>query len=364
MEKRELEQKVEELEKRAQELTEKAEARKAEEERQKAFYEGNHKMTNTENRAWKQIADAILEKRAISYISIESTIDHDTANGIGRVNQIADLWDLIKQKEPLLDRVSYFNGPNFETQIPVLEGRPAVPASKVSEGYNSNEDSIYRNAPLAVKKLNPETYIAILPITYEAAKQSFVGLEDRIPGLLAECFRTTMCNLVFDGLFDEDNFLIGSDQSEFVLGENQVKEAASADGITIADLEALALEILDTDVAEPVILMNPHIYGTIAAADADGYDFLKEELVRNKTVEGIKVVLSGKAPAYGSAEAGDVVVWGGDLKNYALGVADQITIEPIKKLGDTNTYYQAVMAFSGAVIQPKNVFGISKKAGL
>lgn len=349
MEKRELEQKVEELEKRALELKEQAEARKAEEERQKSFYEGNHKMnTNKENRAWAEIAKAMVENRSIT---ITSTLGHDTANGIGAINQVADLWDLIKQREPLLDRVSYFNGPNFETQIPVLEARPAVPTAYAETADHSG--AIDSTAAVKVKKINPKTYFAVLPITYEAARQSFVGLEDRIPGLLAEAFRTSMCNLVFDGIFDDDN----------VASDNQI-ETGSSDAVSFADLEALVLKVLDTDIAEPVIVLNPAIYGALAAADAYGYNFLKEELVRNKTLEGVKVILSGKAPAFDTAEAGDVVVWAGDLKNYALGVADQVTIEPLKKVGDPTIYFQAIAAYDGIVVQPKNVFGLVKKAGL
>ena len=347
MEKRELEQKVEELEKRANELKEQAEARKAEEERKNAFYgKGHFNMNNKENRAWADIAKAMVENRSIT---ISATLSHDTANGIGAINQVADLWDLIKQREPLLDRISYFNGPNFETQIPVLEARPAIPTSYAETADKSG--AIDSTAAVKVKKINPETYFTVLPITYEAARQSFVGLEDRIPGLLAEAFRTAMCKLVFDGIFDDDN----------VASANQI-ETGSASAVTFADLEALVLKVLDTDIAEPVVVLNPAIYGALASADAQGYNFLKEELVRNKSLEGVKVILSGKAPAFATAEAGDVVVWAGDLKNFAMGVADQVTVEPLKKVGDSNIYYQAIAAFNGTVVQPKNVFGLVKKA--
>lgn len=347
MTREELEKKVEEIETRAAEK----QAKDLEEKRNKSFYnEGNFKMQNTEtrNKAWQDFATAMIERRALS---ITSTLGEDTANGIGAINQIADLWDLIKQKEPLLDMVSYFNGPNFETQIPVLESRPAIP-TEVDEGWTGNDPSASKNAGLKVKKINPKTYVGILPITYEAARQSFVGLESRIPGLLAESFRTAMCNKVFSAIFDKDN----------VAAANQIA-TASASAVSVKDLLDLALAMKDTDIANPVIVMHQGIYSAIAAADADGYDFVKEELVRNKSVEGVRVILSGKAPAFGSASANDIVVWGGDLKNFAFGVADQITIEPIKQLGDSNTYYQAIAAFDGIVVQPKNVYGL-KKASL
>lgn len=345
MTREELEKKVEEIETRAAEK----QAKDLEEKRNKSFYnEGNFKkMTNTEtrNKAWQDFATAMIEKRALS---ITSTLGEDAANGIGAVNQIADLWDLIKQKEPLLDMVSYFNGPNFETQIPVLESRPATP-TEVEEGWTGNNPSASKDAGLKVKKINPKTYVGILPITYEAARQSFVGLEARIPGLLAESFRTAMCNKVFSVIFDDDN----------VAAANQIA-TASASAVSVKDLLDLALAMKDMDIANPVMIMHQGIYSAIAAADANGYDFVKEELVRNKSVEGVKVILTGKAPAFGSASAGDIVVWGGDLKNFAFGVADMITIEPIKQLGDSNTYYQAIAAFDGIVVQPKNVYGLKK----
>ena len=161
---------ITELEKRVQEIEKRAAEKKAEL-RNNNFYQENHKMSeNKENRAFAEMAKAILEKRAIS---INATLGHDTANGIGAINQIADLWDLIKQKEKLLDRISYFNGPNFETQIPVLEARPAVPTAYAETADKSG--AVDSTAAVAVKKINPKTYFAILPITYEAAKQSFVG---------------------------------------------------------------------------------------------------------------------------------------------------------------------------------------------
>lgn len=343
MTREELEKKVEELETRAAEIKE----QKRVEERNKSYYKGNFKNMNTENRtAWQEVAKALVEKRALSIQN--NVLGDNVGTDTGRVNQIADIWDLIKQREPLMDKVSMFEGPNWETQIPVLEARPAVP-TKVSEGWDNNSPSATKDADIAVKKITPETYVAILPITYEAAKMSFVGLEDRIPGLLAESYRTAMCNLMFTKLFDDDN-----------VASANVITTASASAVGIKDLLDLALAVKDTDIAEPVIIINQEIYSAIAAAEAGVYDFVKEELVRNKKVEDVPVVITGKAPKFSTASEGDIVAWAGDLKNFAFGIADQIQIEPIKKLGSSNTFYQAIMAFNGAVIQPKNIFGLGK----
>lgn len=316
-------------------------------EQEKAAKAANNPAHDDANQvsSWRDITKAMAEKRSI------------TLSGTGAINQINGLWDLIKQREPLLDRVSYFRGPNAQTQVAILSARPAVP-SKVSEGATSiTADS---TAAIGSKSLYPYTWAAVLPVTYEAVLYSIADVEQRIPGLLAESFRTAMCNGMFTG--DGTNSTIKGIFAAGSVAAGNLIETASASAVSIKDLEDLALKVKDYDVAEPVIIMEPAIYSAIAAASASGYDFLKEELVRNKTVEGIPVVLTGKAPSFASAAAGDIVVWCGDLKNYALAVADEVTIEPLKKVGDTNTYYQAVMAFTGDVVQPNNVFGLKKKS--
>lgn len=315
-------------------------------EQEKAAKAANNPAHDDANQvsSWRDITKAMAEKRSI------------TLSGTGAINQINGLWDLIKQREPLLDRVSYFRGPNAQTQVAILSARPAVP-SKASEGATSiTADS---TAAIGSKSLYPYTWAAVLPVTYEAVLYSIADVEQRIPGLLAESFRTAMCNGMFTG--DGTNSTIKGIFAAGSVAAGNLIETASASAVSIKDLEDLALKVKDYDVAEPVIIMEPAIYSAIAAASASGYDFLKEELVRNKTVEGIPVVLTGKAPSFASAAAGDIVVWCGDLKNYALAVADEVTIEPLKKVGDTNTYYQAVMAFTGDVVQPNNVFGLKKK---
>lgn len=345
----------------AKEAEEKRKAAEAEAEKRNAFYKGNHKMSNnTENRAWADFAKAMIEQRALSITNQGGTVD---GTDTGRIAQINDLWDLVKQKEKLLEKVSYFYGPNFETQIPVLEVRPATP-TQVGEGWSGNSPSATKNTNVAVKKISPITHVGILPITHECARLSFVGLEERIPQLLSESFRTAMCNMLFAGIFDKDNIFGGTAALSYV--DTHKIETAAANAVSLADLDKLALEVLDTDSAEPVIVMNPDIYSALASSDPQGYQFLLEELVRNKTVEGIPVVLSGKAPKfYGTSstlEAGDVAVFAGDLKNFAFGIAEEITIEPIRQLGDSNVYYQAIGGFNGIMVQPKNVWALVKKA--
>lgn len=82
----------------------------------------------------------------------------------------------------------------------------------------------------------------------------------------------------------------------------------------------------------------------------------KEELIRNKTIEGVKVTLDGNAPK--TFATGNIVAAASPLARYAIGVASEIIIDPIKVKGDTNTYFQAAMFFSGKQITDSDILSL------
>jgi hypothetical protein len=79
-------------------------------------------------------------------------------------------------------------------------------------------------------------------------------------------------------------------------------------------------------------------------------------LIRNKTIEGVHVILTGAAPS--AITAGSIVGVAGRLTDYGFGLASEIAIEPIKKVGDTNTYFQATLFANGTTIVDKNFYGL------
>jgi hypothetical protein len=48
----------------------------------------------------------------------------------------------------------------------------------------------------------------------------------------------------------------------------------------------------------------------------------------------------------------------GRLDNYGLGMASEIIIKPIEKVGDTNTYFQASIFANGTPVVEKNFYGL------
>jgi HK97 family phage major capsid protein len=287
-----------------------------------------------------QVADiitAMREKRAI------------TLNGTGAINQIKELFKELQKKTPILEKVRVFHGQNANTNIPILSPSPALP-SGASEG--STSIGVDGTAVLGSKNLTPFSWVSILPISVEALSLGSIDIESELPTIFADAFAQSFHKEILTGSGTGLHF-----QGLFTNIPTDNKIACSSVGNpTITDLQLLALSISDlTD--DACIILNPSIYSGIIAKSSNDIDkILIEELVRNKTIEGVQVVITSAAP--NTTTAGSVVAVAGKLDNYGLAMASEIQIEPIKKVGDTNTYFQAVVFANGSKIIDKNFYGL------
>jgi HK97 family phage major capsid protein len=283
------------------------------------------------------IQKALIEKRAI------------TLNGTGAINQIKELAKELQAKTPVLERVRYFYGPNASTNIPVLSPGLATPAV-VAEG--ATNIAVDTTAVLGSKSVTPHAYVSILPISMEALKLGTVNFDSELPSIVADAFAQGFHRGILTGDGSGLNFkgLFTS-----IPVANQVACAAEGNPL-IADLVKLALTVQDlTD--SGVIVLSPSIYAGILADPTEGVaKVYKEELIRNKTIENVQVILTSAAPSV--LTAGSIVAVAGRLDDYALAMASEINIEPIKKVGDTNTYFQASVFANGLPIIEKNFYGL------
>lgn len=255
------------------------------------------------------------------------------------------------QKKKVLNGVRFFYGANSNTVIPVLNPRPAVPSRAAEGSTNIASDS---TAALGATELKPETYVSVLPVSFEALKYSGADLESALREVFTDCFAQAMANGMMTGRGKATYYeMAGIFKS--VPSANQIACGASG-APTMGDLVKLALAVQDKEMNDPTISISPTLYSGITADTSTGYDTYKNELIMNKSIEGVKVELTGKAPS--GTTANDLVAVGYSKDNYAVGVAAELTIEPIKKVGDTNTYFQAVMAFDGAPIVAANTFAL------
>lgn len=287
----------------------------------------------------REVVNAMQEKRAI------------TLSGAGAVEVVSALFKVFKNRTDILNGLRYFYGPNAQTKIPVLSPRPARPA-RVAEGVtNASSDS---TAALGATALEPETYFSELPVSWETLKYLPVDFERELVGIFADAFADAMANQVVNGKGKATYYEFGGLFTSVPAG-NQIACAASG-APAMADLVKLALKMQEKVMAQPTIVISPTLYAGITAAAVTGYEVYKNELIMNRTIEGVKVEVCGYAPTATTANA--IVAVGFDKGDYAVGVTTDITIEPIRAKGDTNTYFQAIMGMDGKPIVAANVYGL------
>jgi HK97 family phage major capsid protein len=297
----------------------------------------NTPRAKTETTAnFADIKKAMVEKRAV------------TLNGTGAINQVQELVKELQKKTPLLQRVRYFYGPNAATVIPIFSPTIATPASYAEGAIDVPADT---QAALGNKSLNPHAFVSLLPVSAEALALGSVNFEAELPGIFADAFAQGFHRAIAVGTGT------GLDFKGIFTTAAAGTPVVAAPGIKA--LRDLALRLQDyTDAG--VILMHPGVYSAIMA-DATGVevDLYKETLIRERKIEGVEILLTSACPDSVAARA--VYAVGGRLENYGLAMASEIQIVPIRKVGDTYTYFQASVFANGSSILDKEFFGLKVK---
>jgi HK97 family phage major capsid protein len=295
-------------------------------------------VTRASNPAVKNadLIQAAREKRAI------------TLNGTGAIEQIKELAKLLQAKTPVLEKVRMFYGPNAATNIPVLSPGLASPAAAAEGAVNVPVDSA---AALGVKTLTPKAFVSILPVSLEALTLGVVDFENELSEIFSDAFAQAFHKKIVQGPGSGGDF-----QGLFIgVPSGNLIPCAQAGYPKIDDLVLLALSIRDF-ADDACIVLNPSVYAGIISDDTNLNLPYREEMIRGKTIEGVSLILTSAAPS--DVSAGKTVAVAGRLSDYGFAVAGEITIDPIKKVGDTNTYFQASMFANGAKIVDNNFYGL------
>jgi len=321
--------KSEEAQKRLEEL--KVEKRNIEQE----IAQANVPQSENRSTSIEDIRKAMIEKRGI------------TLNGTGAINQIKELQHELQRNRHILSKVRYFFGPNASTNIPIWSPTLAVPSSYAEAEKNVAVDT---QAALGNLSLTPYAYVSILPVSAETLTLGSVNLESELPKIFADAFADGFAKQVVTGNGTGRNF-----DGIFNNIENYIECAKTGDP-KIMDLAHLALTMKDYS-DNAFIMMNQTAYTTILADDTPGVaELYKEELIRTKTIEGVFVLLTGYAPS--DMSEGNTIAVAMRETDYAFALASEIRIEPLKRVGDTNTYFQAIVFGNGAKILNKNFIGL------
>jgi HK97 family phage major capsid protein len=279
---------------------------------------------------------AIIEKRAV------------VLNGTGAINQVKELQKELSDKKEILNLVKYFYGANASTLIPILSPGPVTPGQYAEGATNVALDN---QAVLGAKEIKAHAFVTVLPVSAETVHLGSVNLETELPEIFAESFGDALARQVVTGDGTGFNF-----DGIFNNLENTINCGATGTP-KMADLVNLAIKVRDK-CDDAIIIMHPSIYSGIMANATTGVSvYYKEELIKSKTIEGIRVLLTGYAPS--AISTGSTVAVAGRMSDYAFAMASELMIEPIKKVGDTNVYYQATIFANGCKIINKNFVGLS-----
>jgi len=285
---------------------------------------------------FEAIAQAMREKRAI------------TLNGTGAVNVIGEIITSALEQNELTKGYSVFYGENAKTSIPVFSTMPATPA-----GYAEDEGgvSVDSDAVFGASDLIPKPFVSLLQVSYAtvAFNRNF---EAQLRGVFSKAFA--------DAILKQSLIGTGDNQFTGVFKCTGTTSTALATGKpTPADLLNLAISA-KSKLANPVIVMSASFLSDILVG-TNAKDPITNEILINKTCFGVPIVVSGYAPT--STTAGDVMVVAFSKPNYAVAIATELLITPIRKAGDTNVYYQAELYMNGKPIIAGDVFQLVAKSG-
>ena len=283
---------------------------------------------------------------------------------VGAVNQVRQLVRELAESDDLLNLASYYYGPNAATNIPVLT------AMDEPEGYAEGTAAVNEDAgtSIYITEIQPYAYSIVLPVTAEMIQMGAVDIEAELPSIFAKAFSTKMHKGMLTGDDSENAKLMrGIFHSADLHATANSSEArvsgATSGSITVTELAELALKVASKD-ASYRIVMNPSVYqGILSSSSNDSEDIkvYKEGLIRDKSIEGVPIILDSYAPAKDLAGGTLAIAVAAPLSRYAIGVAGELVIEPIRAPRDTKTYFQAIMFFSGRQVTDTDVYSVVSK---
>lgn len=278
---------------------------------------------------YRAIKEAMIQKRAV------------TLNGSGAYKVVRDMIEVIVKRYDLLSKFRYEYGAGAQTNIPVLSARPAKP-TKQSEGATSITSDA--TAAVGATTITPYAYVSVLPISAEALLQGAADIESRLPQIFGDSFADAMLYGAITGDSTMTGLFADASLTNDIL-------CASAGAPVWADLLNLAGTVKGY-AFNPLIIINPTFVGNLLAASVTSAEALKTELLMKNSIRGIPIAESSYAPT--TTTAGSEVAVALDPANYVIAIASELNIIPIRKVGDTNTYFQAEAYFNGKPILAAN----------
>lgn len=313
-------EKVEDQIKKADEKLIEIRSAKKELEQERALKDAPVNENRSADRAkfYADVQKAMKESRAV------------TVSGTDTVNVASNLVYALEAKKDLLKRFSIFTGASASNIIPVWNNGEGEFSPVAENGTFATADGA-----MSTTTIQPYAFAKSIKVSDEVLKLSAVNFESEINTIITNSMARTILKQIFNGTGADGQF-------------TPITSGATAMTVTafnMTNLQKFALEIMDkTD--NGVILMNPSVYSTLVDGSTKKEEVLIKKLLEDKTIEGVPVVLSSYVP---DATGGNYCI-GGDLNNYAIGVANELQITPKQTAGTLAHTYDASVYINGKPI--------------
>lgn len=278
---------------------------------------------------WGELAQAMFEKRAL------------TLNGTGTALTLKELDKARTNRPDILNRARFFYGPNAATNIPVWASH--MSAEFVADGGSV---SAAQNKSIAATSITAKQAMSSLPVSKMALDLSAAAIEAELPDLFGTAFDALMATEMLTG---------NGTNMQGIFTDSNI--TAYTKTINVVDLAGLAITVRAKDYVNPCIVMSPTVYAAFLADNAtdETTKLYKESIIRDKSIEGVPLVITAFAPT--TTTSGSVVAVAGDLSNYAIGVAGEITVQPKGTAGASYTTFDAISYFSGKPVISADFIG-------
>ncbi|MCX7023055.1 MAG: phage major capsid protein [Spirochaetes bacterium] len=280
----------------------------------------------------KLMVQAGTEKRAI------------TANGAG-YNTVPGIVRALVDGAKLGGKIARFFGANAVTTVPVFAPHMAVPVGSApgATGTSSDSTAVLTGDPLTLKP-----WYSTLAISMGALLST--DIEGELPAIFAEAFSAAIDKMICVGAGSGSDGLgvFIASSSGVPTGSDISCTSSTGTGPNWADYVGLAMTLLGLSggpMDSLAIVVNPAVFATALGSATEGYDPMKVEFLTKGTILGIPVILSSYALT--TLTTGSYVAVGGYFRHFALAVAQEITIDPIKTVGSDNIVFQAFMYMQG-----------------
>lgn len=278
---------------------------------------------------WGEVRKAMLEKRSI------------TSGGAG-VNTVGGIVKALVDGDRLIGKVSKFYGRNASTIVPVFAPGLALPVGNAPGATGISPDA---TAALSGDSLALKAWYSILGVSMDALIST--DIESELPLIFSRAYGAAIDKAILVGAGNGNDAL-----GVFVASASGVPTSsdiacAAAGTPKWADMAKLALTIIGmgSDQNGLAIVAHANIIAALLSEATTGTDPFRVEYLTKGSILGVQVIVSSYAPS--TLTAGSYVAVGGYFPHYALAVAQELTIDPIKTVGSDNVTFQSFMYMNG-----------------